>query len=119
MTWPWSKILPKQKYVIQKETGLGETTVVELDSLKEAPAAYAALDARLWQTNAKIVEAREFIQTIKDPNYRYLFTGFLDELMGISSQAESIAKKAKVEAPPNFDEWMAKRQSHVQEVPKK
>ena len=108
------------KYVIQKETGLGETTVVELDSLApgEVQEAYKLLDARLWQTNAKIVEAREFIQTIKDPNYKYLFTGFLDELMGISSQAESLAKKAKVDAPPNFDEWMSKRQSRLQEVPK-
>ena len=87
------------KYVIQKETGLGESTLVELDTLEKnvVEEAYQRLDARLWQTNAKIVEAREFIQTIKDPNYKYLFTGFLDELMGISSQAESLAKKAKVE----------------------
>ena len=108
------------KYVIQKETGLGETTVVELDTLEKhiIEEAYQRLDARLWQTNAKIVEAREFIQTIKDPNYKYLFTGFLDELMGISSQAESLAKKAKVDAPPNFDDWMAKRSSRLQEVPK-
>ena len=108
------------KYVIQKETGLGETSVVELDSLtrEDIVTAYKLLDERLWQTNAKIVEAREFIQTIKDPNYKYLFTGFLDELMGISSQAESLAKKAKVDAPPNFDDWMSKRQSRLQEVPK-
>ena len=110
------------KFVIQKETGLGETTVVELSGgrevLADAPAAYEALDKRLWQTNAKIIEAREFIQQVKDPNYKYLFTGFLDELMGISSQAESLARKAKVEAPPNFDAWMAKRQANLQEVPK-
>ena len=108
------------KFVIQKETGLGETSVVELDRLDadEIKSAYKALDERLWQTNAKIIEAREFINTIKDPNYRYLFVGFLDELMGISSQAEPLARKLKVDAPGNFDEWMAKRQSHLSEVPK-
>ena len=108
------------KFVIQKETGLGETSVVELDSMDVGliREAYKALDERLWATNAKIIEAREFINTIKDPNYRYLFVGFLDELMGISSQAEPLARKLKVDAPGNFDEWMAKRQSHLSEVPK-
>ena len=106
------------KYVIQKETGLGETSVIELDTLSEAPAAYKALDERLWQTNAKIVEVREFIQQVKDPNYRYLFTSFLDTFLGISSQAESLAQKFKVDPPMKFDEWMARRALPVQEVPK-
>ena len=108
------------KFVIQKETGLGETSVVELDRLdsEEIKAAYKHLDERLWATNAKIIEAREFISQVKDPNYKYLFTGFLDELMGISSQAEPLARKAKVDAPPNYDAWFAKRQANIQEVPK-
>ena len=108
------------KFVIQKETGLGETSVVELDRLDgaEIKAAYKHLDERLWATNAKIIEAREFISQVKDPNYKYLFTGFLDELMGISSQAEPLARKFKIEAPKDFDNWMAKRQVRLQEVPK-
>ena len=108
------------KFVIQKETGLGETSVVELDTLDVdvIHSAYKALDERLWQTNAKIADVREFMSQIKDPNYRYLFVTFFDQLMGISSQAEPLQRKFKVEAPINFDEWMRKRQAPVQEVPK-
>ncbi len=99
------------KFVIQKETGLSETTVVELDKLdpNQINDAYKVLDARLWQTNAKIVEVREWIAQIKDPNYRYLFVSFFDGLMGISSQAEPLARKFKVEVPPQFDEWLHKK----------
>ena len=97
------------KYVIQKETGLGETTVVELDSLQagEVRNAYKLLDERLWQTNAKIVEIRDFIAQIKDPNYRYLFVSFFDSLLGISSQAEPLQRKFKVDPPKDFDTWKA------------
>mgnify|MGYP001610293178 FL=1 len=97
------------KYVIQKETGLGETTVVELDSLQagEVRNAYKLLDERLWQTNAKIVEIRDFITQIKDPNYRYLFVSFFDSLLGISSQAEPLQRKYKVDPPKDFDTWKA------------
>ena len=107
------------KYVIQKETGLGETSVVELDEIvpDEIALAYAELDKRLWATNAKIVEVREFVSQIKDPNYRYLFVSFFDTLMGISSQAEPLARKMKVEAPGDFDAWM-NRQSRGLEVKK-
>ena len=98
------------KYVIQKETGLAETTVVELEGglevLKEAQAAYKTIDDRLWQTNRKIVEVREFIAQIKDPNYRYLFVSFFDTLMGISSQAEPLQRKFNVEAPKDFETWV-------------
>ena len=110
------------KFVIQKETGLGETTVVELEgatAIADAPAAYKALDARLWDTNAKIADVRDFVNQIKDPNYRYLFVSFFDSLMGISSQAEPLARKFKVDPPLHFDEWMQKRQAALQEVPKK
>ena len=109
------------KYVIQKETGLGETTVVELDFLEAAAVqeAYKLLDARLWDTNAKIADVRDFVNQIKDPNYRYLFVSFFDSLMGISSQAEPLARKFKVDPPLHFDEWMQKRQAALQEVPKK
>ena len=103
------------KYVIQKETGLAETTVVELEGdmeiIKQARAAYATIDERLWETNRKIVEVREFISQIKDPNYRYLFVSFFDTLMGISSQAEPLARKLNVEAPKGFDEWATKKGS--------
>ena len=106
--------------MFQKETGLGETSVVELDILDVGliREAYKALDERLWQTNAKIVEVREFIAQIKDPNYRYLFVSFMDTLMGISSQAEPLQRKFNVETPLKFDEWLAKRQAPVQEVKK-
>ena len=107
------------KFIIQKETGLGETCVVELDHFDqvEIDAAYASLDKRLWATNQKIVEVREFVSQIKDPNYRYLFVSFFDTLMGISSQAEPLARKLKVEAPGDFDTWMA-RQNRALEVKK-
>ena len=97
------------KYVIQKETGLGETTVIELDSLQAGDVhhAYTLLDERLWQTNAKIVEVRDFIAQIKDPNYRYLFVSFFDSLLGISSQAEPLQRKYKVDPPKDFDTWKA------------
>ena len=97
------------KYVIQKETGLGETTVVELDTTdaESVQAAYTRLDERLWQTNSKIVEVRDFIAQIKDPNYRYLFVSFFDSLMGISNQAEPLQRKFKVEPPKDFETWLA------------
>ena len=97
------------KFVIQKETGLGETTVVELDdlSLSDIQQAYQRLDDRLWQTNAKILEVRGFVDQIKDPNYRYQFVAFFDTLMGISSQAELLQRKFKVDPPPGFDQWLA------------
>ena len=115
------------KYVIQKETGLGETTVVELDLRSTDPVAenearvrgaYKLMDERLWQTNAKIVEVREFVDQIKDPNYRYLFVSFFDTLMGISSQAESLQKKFKVDPPMHFDEWLQKRERLLEPVKK-
>lgn len=111
------------KYVIQKETGLGETSVVEMDidlraGSDQVKAAYKHLDERLWQTNAKIVEVREFVDQIKDPNYRYLFVTFFDGLMGISSQAESLARKFKVEPPIKFDEWLEKRERLLEPVKK-
>jgi hypothetical protein len=97
------------KYVIQKETGLGETTVVELDTTDQeaVQAAYLRLDERLWQTNGKIVEVRDFIAQIKDPNYRYLFVSFFDTLIGISSQAEPLQRKFKVDPPKDFETWLA------------
>ena len=107
-----------KKYVIQKETGLGETSVFEGDSLADYEAAHKAFDARLWQTNAKIVEVREFVDQIKDPNYRYLFVSFFDTLMGISSQAESLQKKFKVDPPMHFDEWLQKRERLLEPVKK-
>lgn len=108
------------KYVIQKETGLGETSVVEIESLRDdkaewvetaVRAAYRLLDERLWQTNGKIVEVRDFINQIKDPNYRYLFVSFFDTLMGISSQAEPLQRKYKVEPPPGYDQWIAAKEA--------
>ena len=97
------------KYVIQKETGLGETTVVELDTTdaESVQAAYTRLDERLWQTNSKIVEVRDFVNQIKDPNYRYLFVSFFDSLLGVSSQAEPLQRKFKVDPPKDFETWLA------------
>ena len=97
------------KFVVQKETGLGETTVVELDTVDQETVqeAYKRLDERLWATNAKIIEIRNFVDQIKDPNYRYLFVGFFDTLLGVSSQAEPLQRKLKVEPPVDFDTWMA------------
>ena len=97
------------KYVIQKETGLGETTVVELDTVDKETvhAAYQRLDERLWQTNAKIADVRDFVNQIKDPNYRYLFVSFFDSLIGISSQAEPLQRKFAVEPPKDFETWLA------------
>ena len=65
------------KLVIQKETGLGETCVVEVEGMSQATAhdvayGFEVLDGRLQRHNAKVVEARQFVQGIKDPNYRYL-----------------------------------------------
>ena len=100
------------KFMIQKQTGLEETSVVELDpNVDDIQQAYAALDGRLSQTNRKIVEVREFIQEIKDPNYRYLFVAFMDQFLGISSQAESLLKKFQIEPPMHFDEWVRKKET--------
>lgn len=106
------------KYVIQKETGLGETSVFEGETVKEYQEAHEAFDARLAYTNQRIVEVREFMQQIKDPNYRYLFVTFFDQLMGISSQAEPLARKFKVEPPMGFDEWLAKKDRLLEPVKK-
>ena len=109
------------KFVIQKGTGLDETTVVEMDladpraDSPKIEAAYAAIDRRLAQTNQKIIEVREFIQEIKDPNYRYLFTSFMDQFLGISSQAESLAQKFKVDPPMHFDEWLRKKNAGAED----
>jgi hypothetical protein len=100
------------KFIIQKATGLDETAVIELDNLEDTTTiakAFSILDARLAQTNQKIVEVREFIQQVKDPNYRYLFTAFMDQFLGVSSNAESLLRKFKVEPPQGFDEWVQKK----------
>jgi hypothetical protein len=88
------------KITIQKMTGMEEQTLVECGTRDEAELAYEIVDKRLWATNRKIVEAREFIDQVKDPNYRYQFTAFLDSFLGISSQAESLLKKFNVTPPP-------------------
>ena len=97
------------KLVIQKETGLGETCVAEVSTIEDFWASHKAFDERLWATNQKIIEVRDFVAQVKDPNYRYLFVSFFDGLMGISSQAEPLARKFKVEAPQNFEEWLHKK----------
>ncbi len=105
------------KIVVQKMTGLEETCVVEIDvsdvnqAVSQLPIALKALDARLAQTNAKIVEVREFMAQVKDPNYRYLFITFLDSLLGISSNAESLLRKFGIVAPVDFDKWLADKDS--------
>ena len=101
------------KFVIQKSTGLDEQVLIELDDLNEGriASAFKACDERLAQTNRKIVEVREFINQIKDPNYRYMFTAFMDQFLGVSSNAEPLLRKFKVEPPPGFDEWMQKREA--------
>src|SRR5437870_13856891 len=81
-------------------TGIEEQTLVECSTTDEAEAAYEVVDKRLMATNRKIVEAREFIEQVKDPNYRYQFTAFLDTFLGISSQAESLLRKFNVSPPP-------------------
>ena len=106
------------KLVIQKETGLGETCVAELDNLTDYWAAHKAFDERLWATNQKIVEVRDFVSQIKDPNYRYLFVNFFDTLMGISSQAEPLQRKLKLDPPEKFDEWLAKKDRALETVKK-
>ena len=103
------------KFVVQKETGLGEMTVVEAEfggpammkSITEE--AYAAIDARLMQTNRKIVEAREFIQQVHDPYYCYMFTAFLDNFLGVSGQAEPLLRKFGISAPGDYEEWLQKQ----------
>ena len=94
------------KIVVQKMTGLEETIVAELDQLSDLVPALEAMDKRLAKTNAKIVEVREFMSQIKDPNYRYLFITFLDSFLGISSNAESLLRKFGITAPMDFDKWM-------------
>lgn len=106
------------KYVIQKETGLGETSVFEGETPEQYQAALLAFDARIAVTNQKIVEVREFMTQIKDLNYRYLFVTFFDQLMGISSQAEPLGRKFKIEAPLGFDEWLAKKERLLEPVKK-
>ena len=97
------------KVVIRKQTGLDEEMLFELEQLSDIPSALIHADKRLAQTNQKVVEVREFISQVKDPNYRYLFTAFLDQFLGISSNAESLLRKFKVEPPEGFDAWMRKK----------
>ena len=106
------------KFVIQTETGLGETSVFEGDTVEGYQAAVKAFDARRAETNQKIVEVREFMTQIKDPNYRYLFVTFFDQFLGISSQAEPLGRKFKVDAPLGFDEWLAKKERLLEPVRK-
>ena len=113
------------KLVIQKETGIGETCVVEIDGKSadfdletQAQQAFQVLDARIAATNQKIVEVRDFMAQIKDANYRYLFVTFFDQMLGVSSQAEPLARKFKVDPPMGFDEWLAKNERIAKVVPK-
>ena len=113
------------KFVIQKETGIGETCVVEIDSnradfdlQKETDNAFQVVDARIAATNQKIVEVRDFMAQIKDANYRYLFVTFFDQMLGVSSQAEPLARKFKVDPPMGFDEWLAKNERIAKVVTK-
>lgn len=109
--------MPK-KYVLQYTTGLNETSVFEGDSAEDYREAIKEFDRRSAETNQKIVEVREFMANIKDPNYRYLFVTFFDQFLGISSQAEPLGQKFKVDAPIGFDEWMRKNERLVQPVKK-
>jgi len=91
--------------MIQKATGLDEQFVVETETWADLAKAFEVADARLATTNNRIVEARGFIQGVKDPHYRYMFTAFLDSFLGISSNAESLQKRFAVERPPDYDKW--------------
>ena len=93
------------KLMIQKATGLDEQSIVETEQWDDWLKAYELLDARLATTNNKIVAAREFVEAVKDPHYRYMFTSFLDSFLGISSNAESLQKKFGVQRPPDYDAW--------------
>ena len=101
------------KVVIQKGTGLDEQVLIEVEGAgpleQDVQDAFKIIDARLWQTNRKIVEAREFISKIPSPHYRYMFTAFLDGFLGVSSQAEPLLRKFGVDAPDDYDKWYHKR----------
>mgnify|MGYP001573202150 FL=1 len=109
------------KITIQKTTGIDEVVVVEItqaDPRRDFQDAIDLIDERLMQTNQKIVEAREFIQQVKDPWYKYQFTAFLDNFLGISSQAESLLRKFNLqpveppqEPPAQAPPKMGKRES--------
>mgnify|MGYP001582717148 FL=1 len=113
------------KFIVQKETGLGETTVFEAAGplgAEDIARAYQMIDERLMSTNRKIVEAREFIQQVHDPHYRYMFTAFLDNFLGVSGQAEPLLRKFGIYAPGDYEEWLQKQlpkdKPSVQLVPK-
>ena len=93
------------KLMIQKATGLDEQSIVETEEWGDWLRAYVLLDERLAATNNRIVAAREFVEAVKDPHYRYMFTSFLDSFLGISSNAESLQKKFGVTRPPDYDAW--------------
>ena len=93
------------KLMIQKATGLDEQSICEVETFLDWQHAYEAMDARLKVTNDRIVAAREFVEAVKDPHYRYMFTSFLDSFLGISSNAESLQKKFGLTCPPDYDAW--------------
>lgn len=105
------------KISVQRETGLGEVTVIETDTLSDLPETYKRLDDRLQQHNAKVVEARQFVQQVKDPNYRYLFTAFLDQFLGLSSSAQSLLQRFNLQPPEGFDSWVAAQDAHKPKDP--
>lgn len=103
------------KLMIQKTTGMDETSVIEFEGAnplaikpEEVVAAYEMLDARLRVTNDRIARVRNFVNDIKDPNYRYLFTAFFDQCLGVGNETQSLLKRYGVERPDGYDEWEAK-----------
>lgn len=106
------------KLMIQKATGLDEQSIVEVETFADWARAYEAMDQRLKVTNDRIVAAREFVEAVKDPHYRYMFTSFLDSFLGISSNAESLQKKFGINRPPDYDAWYKLSESKAEKAPR-
>lgn len=91
------------KIGIVYESGIGETLHMEVESsrllagdesgeiIKDAQAVLNFFDARRWQRNQEIANIREFINSIPDPAAKIMFTQFMDQFVGVSSQAKPIS----------------------------
>lgn len=86
------------KVLIHYFTGLEEETSIEIDTkvdgIGSVDQAFEVLDARRRVTNDKIVQVREFLRDIEDTKYRVLFTQFMDQFLGISSNARGLGAQS-------------------------
>lgn len=99
------------KIVIERHTGLEEQCIIEIQHQAKSPGEYKQpdvlelrdlcrqawqiIDDRVAHNNVKIEAAKEMVATITDKHHKFLFTQFLQQFLGISSEAIPLIARSK------------------------